>query len=109
MWDLGAPSSQQPLQEAKYLLAYWLWFFVALSVDHGGLIAVGDHWRSLYVPWQFVYEWSLVASEPMLSECAQLFISRRGCEMEYLFIFCNDAAKSSTYDPRRKEDALGEC
>ena len=61
---------------------YWLKFFVALSVDYGGLIAVGDHWRSVYVPWQFVYQWSLVAFEPMLSECAQLFISSRGCEVE---------------------------
>ena len=45
-------------------------------------MAVGDHWRSLYVPWQFVYQWSLVAFEPMLSECAQLFILSRGCEVE---------------------------
>ena len=59
---------------------------------------MGDHWSSLYVPWQFVYQWSLVAFEPMLSECAQLFISSRGC----------DAEKNSTYDPRRNEDTLGE-
>ena len=90
MWDLGAPSSQQPLQEALYLLAYWLKFFVALSVDHGGLIAVGDHssleeaLRSLAV---CLYQWSLVAFEPMLSECAQLFISSRGCEVEDILIF----------------------
>ena len=79
---LGAPWSHEPLQEASYLLAYWLKFFVALSVDHGGLIAVGDHWGSLYVPWQFVYQWSLMVFEPMLSECAQLFILSRGCEVE---------------------------
>ena len=62
---------------------------------------MGDHWRSLYVPWQFVYQWSLVAFEPMLSECAQLFISSRGCEVEDIVIFCNDAEKRSTCDPRR--------
>ena len=69
---------------------------------------MGDHWRSLYVPWQFVYQWSLVAFEPMLSECAQLFISSRGCEVDAILIFYNDAEKISTYDPRRKEDTLGE-
>ena len=95
-----------PRRWQEYLVAYWLKFFVALSVDHGGLIAVGDHWRSLYVPWQFVYQWSLVAFEPMLSECAQLFISSRGCEVEDIVIFCNDAEKRSTCDPRRKEDTL---
>ena len=58
---------------------------------------MGDHWRSLYVPWQFVYQWSLVAFEPMLSECAQLFISSRGCEVEDILIFYNDAEKISTY------------
>ena len=97
-----------PCRRHWYLLAYWLEFIVALSVDHGGLIAVGDHWRSLYVPWQFVYQWSLMAFEPMLSECAQLFNSSRGCEVEDMLIFYNDAEKISTYDPRRNEDTLGE-
>ena len=69
---------------------------------------MGDHWRSLYVPWQFVYQWSLVAFEPMLSECAQLFISSRGCEVEDILILYNDAEKIRTYDPRRNEDTLGE-
>ena len=45
-------------------------------------MAVGDHWRSLYVPLQFAYQWSLMVFEPMLSECAQLFILSRGCEVE---------------------------
>ena len=46
--------------------------------------------------------------EPMLSECAQLFILSRGCEVELRWFFSNDAEKISTYDPRRKEDTLGE-
>ena len=69
---------------------------------------MGDHWRSLYVPWQFVYQRSLVAFEPMRSECALLFISSRGCEVEDRLIFHNDAKKISTYDPRRNEDTPGE-